>query len=53
MGSQAEVRESHENDAPGRLVLADLNAAAYDVAAEWVREARTCKALGVDLAPAV
>ena len=40
-----EVETRRINDAQGRLALADLNAAAYDVAAEWVREAVAGEAL--------
>ena len=34
-----EVDTCRIDDTPGRLALADLNAAVYDVAAEWVRGA--------------
>jgi GNAT superfamily N-acetyltransferase len=40
-----EVETRRIDDERGRLALADLNAAAYDVAAEWVREAVAGEAL--------
>jgi ribosomal protein S18 acetylase RimI-like enzyme len=40
-----EVETRRINDMPGRLDLADLNAAAYDVASDWVRGAVTGDAL--------